>query len=101
MATSPERVQPCGSLLPNDLGLFDMLGNTFEWCQDRPVRYRPDRIGRIVDLINTYEQINTNRVLRGGAVSCIQEDVRSASRSFFAPAYRSSEFGFRPARTYH
>jgi eukaryotic-like serine/threonine-protein kinase len=100
MDTAPDRVQPCGSLLPNDLGLFDMLGNTFEWCQDRPVRYRPDRIGCIVDTINTYEQINTDRVLRGGAVSCHQEDVRSANRSFFAPAYRSSDFGFRPARTY-
>ena len=78
-----------------------MLGNTFEWCLDRPVRYRPDGIGRIVDTINTYEQINTDRVLRGGAVSCHQEDVRSANRSFFAPAYRSSDFGFRPARTDH
>ena len=60
-----------------------------------------DGIGRIVDMINTYEQINTDRVLRGGAVSCHQEDVRSANRSFFAPAYRSSDFGFRPARAYH
>ena len=100
VATSPDRVQPCGSLLPNDSGLFDMLGNTFEWCQDRPVRFRPDRIGRIVDTINTFEQINTDRVLRGGAISCHQEDVRSANRSFFAPAYRSIDFGFRPARTY-
>ena len=33
--TSPNRAQPCGSLLPNDLGMFDMLGNVYEWCQER------------------------------------------------------------------
>ena len=50
--TSHEHAWPCGSLLPNDLGLFDMLGNVYEWCQERPLLYRPDRTGTVIDNIN-------------------------------------------------
>ena len=42
-ATSQDHAWPCGSLLPNELGLFDMLGNTYEWCQDVAQIYQPDR----------------------------------------------------------
>jgi hypothetical protein len=31
----------------NDLGLFDVLGNAFECCQERPGSYRPDRNGLV------------------------------------------------------
>ena len=34
-ANSPENARPVGSLLPNDLGLFDMLGNVFELCHNK------------------------------------------------------------------
>ena len=34
LGNSKDRAWPVGSLLPNDLGLFDMLGNMYEWCQE-------------------------------------------------------------------
>ena len=36
-ANSKDHAWRCGSLFPNDLGLFDMLGNMYEWCQDSVV----------------------------------------------------------------
>ena len=31
---SGDRLHPVGMLLPNELGLFDVLGNAYEWCHD-------------------------------------------------------------------
>ena len=93
LATSPDRAWPCGSLLPNDLGLFDILGNVYEWCQDRPLLYRPDRAGMIIDDINTQEYVNTDRLLRGGAFDNRPAYVRSACRSMEpagVPQHRTS-----------
>jgi formylglycine-generating enzyme required for sulfatase activity len=99
LATSPDRAQPCGSLLPNDLGLFDVLGNVWEWCQERPMGYRPDRNGRVIDGITRDEYINTDRLLRGGAFTFPPASVRSADRNGNSPAGRSTGYGFRLART--
>ena len=45
--TSDERSQPVGSLKPNDLGLFDTLGNLFEWCNDRYPPSPPPRLSTV------------------------------------------------------
>ncbi len=97
------RTLPCGSLLPNDLGLSDMLGNVWEWCQDRYMTYGTGGTQRIDHHINISEVIDEQspRVLRGGTFNSPPAVVRSAYRIWDAPANRNLYNGFRPSRTYH
>jgi eukaryotic-like serine/threonine-protein kinase len=99
-ANSREHAWPCGSLLPNDLGLFDILGNAYEWCQDAFGRNGSadtesnDHVIRI-DYINE----KAFRFLRGGALTYRPACVRSADRNGEAPSDGGTDFGFRLART--
>ncbi len=100
--TFGDRAQPCGTKLPNDLGLFDMLGNVYEWCNSRYEAHPPDKGGNFDDNMTLYEYIkDTNaRPLRGGTFFYIPAYVRSAVRRPVAPSYRDIFIGFRPSRTY-
>jgi formylglycine-generating enzyme required for sulfatase activity len=102
-ANSDEHAWLCGSLLPNDLGLFDMLGNEFEWVQDSVSRLAPKRRVAFSDIIHISEFVNEKnpRVLRGVSFLYRPAGVRSAFRFGYAPALRNTSFGFRPSRTYH
>ena len=47
---SGNQIHPVGQLLPNEFGLFDVLGNAWEWCQDGPIghyHYPDDGFPRI------------------------------------------------------
>jgi len=103
LATSLDQARACGSLLPNDLGLFDMLGNVYEWCQDWSLPYRPGGTAVINDTINKIAYVNERnpRLLRGGAFNNRPAFVHSAYRNWSAPSTRGNNFGFRPSRTYH
>jgi len=101
-ANSREHAWSGGSLLPNDLGLFDMLGNIFEWMNDRVGADRPRARRQHVDIVNGSEYIKNKyvRMIRGGAFGVSPAGVRSANRNWFAPTERNVVIGFRPARTY-
>jgi serine/threonine protein kinase/formylglycine-generating enzyme required for sulfatase activity/tetratricopeptide (TPR) repeat protein len=101
-ANSQDHAWPVGSVMPNDLGLFDMLGNIYEWCHNPYASYQPDRDGLIIDHIISRESISERipRLLRGGAFLYLPRYVRTADRFRLAPSSRASNFGFRPARTY-
>jgi formylglycine-generating enzyme required for sulfatase activity len=96
-ADSLEHAWPCGSLIPNELGLFDMLGNASEWAQNRYESLDPTS-----DEVNLMDHVerSTSRVLRGGAFGNPRAVVRSADRDSNVPSYRNTTYGFRPSRTY-
>jgi eukaryotic-like serine/threonine-protein kinase len=98
---SDNRAWPVGMQKPNDFGLFDMLGNAYEWCDDPYTSHAPpvasvsDDSGTITDV-----QDKVIRTLRGGSFVNLASYVRSASRDGSTPSFRAVAFGFRAARTY-
>jgi len=58
LQNSQERAWPCGQLLPNELGLFDMLGNVYEWCHEQYYRYPEGEGNTKTDDMNILLSIN-------------------------------------------
>ncbi len=96
---SPNTTQPVGSLKPNDLGLFDLHGNIWEWCQDTFKEPGRDKTSNVMNM-STAIANKDPRILRGGAFVNLPAYVRSATRIRYAPSDRDSLGGFRPSRTY-
>jgi formylglycine-generating enzyme required for sulfatase activity len=100
-ANCGEHARAAASLMPNDLGLFDMLGNAYEWCQNRYQRYPTDISFPTVEKSDPPERllVAMPRVLRGGSILGPMSYARSAHRTQNAPNYRHADYGFRLART--
>jgi formylglycine-generating enzyme required for sulfatase activity len=99
--TRGESTRPVGLLKPNDLGLFDMHGNMYTWCQESYKLYAAHH-GDVA--VEDSEDVLTivptaGRVLRGGSFYDRAEGIRSAYRDRLPPATRVVHVGIRPART--
>ncbi|MEA1921680.1 MAG: formylglycine-generating enzyme family protein [Pseudomonadota bacterium] len=83
---------PVGSFQPNSFGLYDMLGNVWEWCSDwygeNYYKESPEKNPRGVDS-------GTYRVARGSCWVNPSRYVRSASRNRRRPDNRTYALGFR------
>lgn len=88
---------PVGSFQPNGFGLYDMLGNASEWCEDI--------YG--VDMYANYDRDNPlhrgwgaglDRVVRGGHWHGGPESSRSASRASGMPRAMNDDLGVRLVR---
>ena len=88
---------PVGQFEPNAFGLYDMLGNVQEWCQDT---YHENYNGAPNDgsiWVNLGDE-KANRLLRGGSWNDQPISVRSASRFGYEPDYQNDLFGIRVVR---
>jgi formylglycine-generating enzyme required for sulfatase activity len=94
-------MHPVGQKKPNDLGIFDILGNAVEWCGDTYLPYPVTADERpALDLfVATEITDSTPRTMRGDVFFFPLPMVRSALRITERPSTRATVVGFRPART--
>jgi formylglycine-generating enzyme required for sulfatase activity len=79
-----------GSKLPNELGIYDMSGNVWEWCSDwfdsYPASAQQDPMGA---------GSGDYRVIRGGGCYNVARYCRVAYRGYDSLGSSASGLGFR------
>jgi formylglycine-generating enzyme required for sulfatase activity len=89
---SRSRTHPVGTKQANELGIYDMSGNVWEWVNDRWGNYTAE-----AKTNPTGPSSGSNRVIRGGSWGGDAGDCRVSYRSIITPDRRDSDVGFRLA----
>jgi sulfatase modifying factor 1 len=82
-----------GTLKPNELGIFDMSGNAWEWCKDNFGRYSSSTQTNPVG-----PSSSPFKVIRGGSWYYVANLARLTARDGPYPHYTNYNYGFRVVR---
>lgn len=80
------RTHAVAAKAPNELAIYDMTGNVWEWCQDNWYNYD-----------GSYTEYGSFRVYRGGSCNCPARGCGASDRCISGPGYRTVGMGFRLA----
>jgi formylglycine-generating enzyme required for sulfatase activity len=86
---------PAGQKQPNSWGLYDMLGNVYQWVQDW---YSEDYYGQSPGIDPQGPSSGSERVLRGGSWKRVAGAVRASARLERKPGLLYNYMGFRCVR---
>ncbi|MEZ4943729.1 MAG: formylglycine-generating enzyme family protein [Saprospiraceae bacterium] len=93
---SHRETKPVGWRYRNELGLFDLIGNVWEWCEDDwhdDYKMAPDDGSAWID----QPERNIHRVGRCSSWGSIPRHSRTANRNYWLPTDRDLNLGFRLA----